>query len=927
MEKKSFLDQEPPPGYIAGIGRGATGFVTQADLGPARIPLPIVSLDKTDSEQFKDSPIDHISATAKEDLEAEEVYDEVEKYLERKRGKKRKTTDTRQSTESENSVVAKPESSGKSIQTIAEQFQDVKKDLASISKEEWELLPESGDFTRRNKRLRNELQEQQRFYRNSDMIALSLKDAGSTDLALDEANEQLENKNNNNNDDDDGDNNEDGSNIEDTGLSQDINLLELSKTKDRLLEQQLKLRNQKILSDNVDKNDYLEKLRSSNKFNIGDYQKTRRLFAKLRDTNPLNPQNWIASANLEVQAKQFTRAKKLIQEGCEKIPKSEEIWLTNLEINMEDIQVCKVIVADAIKYNFKSVKLWLKAVDLERDNLSKIRILRKALELLPKEPRLWLEIVKYEENATISIKMLEKATTIISDSLELWVALSELQNVDDSISTLITSIDHIQDSEKYKIWIKIAVLEEERSSNEVKISNYVEKAIDVFHSPNKNDELFSLAETCENEKHILTCRAIILKLLTINSDENVDELITKAKDSCNNGHIEISSSILFFITSNFPGKINAWLELITLKKNLKQYTDLFLTYEMAINSLPHDKTLYIMYATDRLKFDKNIEKVRSILAEGLQQLPNNEDLWLYTINVESKFGTDIIVKDLFENCLDTICDPSSNVWLKRVKFITNLGNYTEALRIVDEAISKFPREEAFYGQKCEILRLNGDLESVKSVLHDAIKQCPSNENSYIQLAKLYENDFSNVIKARSILDEALSKHPQNEHLHHARILLELETNNKTHALRLMSKALTLVPYSPLIWCDNIRLATKQQTKNVYAMALRKTEDNPLVILMIARDFWKTGKIDKANHFFKACLEKDDLFGDVYIYYYAFLLKYGTKEEMRLLESRISLKFEMLHGERWNTLVSRNEKRNVNELQLLREAAVEVSKSV
>lgn len=25
----------PPPGYVAGLGRGATGFVTRGDLGPA----------------------------------------------------------------------------------------------------------------------------------------------------------------------------------------------------------------------------------------------------------------------------------------------------------------------------------------------------------------------------------------------------------------------------------------------------------------------------------------------------------------------------------------------------------------------------------------------------------------------------------------------------------------------------------------------------------------------------------------------------------------------------------------------------------------------------------------------------------------------------------------------------------------------------
>lgn len=28
----------PPAGYIAGLGRGATGFITRSDLGTARVP-------------------------------------------------------------------------------------------------------------------------------------------------------------------------------------------------------------------------------------------------------------------------------------------------------------------------------------------------------------------------------------------------------------------------------------------------------------------------------------------------------------------------------------------------------------------------------------------------------------------------------------------------------------------------------------------------------------------------------------------------------------------------------------------------------------------------------------------------------------------------------------------------------------------------
>lgn len=33
---KDFLGKPAPAGYVAGLGRGATGFVTRPDIGPAR---------------------------------------------------------------------------------------------------------------------------------------------------------------------------------------------------------------------------------------------------------------------------------------------------------------------------------------------------------------------------------------------------------------------------------------------------------------------------------------------------------------------------------------------------------------------------------------------------------------------------------------------------------------------------------------------------------------------------------------------------------------------------------------------------------------------------------------------------------------------------------------------------------------------------
>lgn len=36
IPRKAFMDATPPPGYVAGLGRGATGFTTRSDIGPAR---------------------------------------------------------------------------------------------------------------------------------------------------------------------------------------------------------------------------------------------------------------------------------------------------------------------------------------------------------------------------------------------------------------------------------------------------------------------------------------------------------------------------------------------------------------------------------------------------------------------------------------------------------------------------------------------------------------------------------------------------------------------------------------------------------------------------------------------------------------------------------------------------------------------------
>lgn len=917
MERKAFLDQEPPPGYIAGIGRGATGFVTQADFGTSK-KLPLVTFESQGEADGNGRYADAVepyqpilSMVEKEDLEADKIYDDIEKYLNQRRHKKRKMghpDDDKNGTDPGGTHVEAEVS--KSISEIAEQFEDAKKELATVTAEQWQNLPEAGDFTKRNKRLREEMQNQQRFYRNSDMIALSLKDSGATDFALDEASDALDNKN---------------LQLEQGERTADkVDLIQLARTKDRLLENQIKMGKQS-LNEEVDKGVYLEQLNpASNRYNIGDFKRTRKLLAKLRETKPQNPQNWIASAKLEIEAKKFNRAKEIIQEGCEKCPKSEEIWLTNLEIHSGDMQASKVIVADAIKYNYKSLKLWLTAADLELDNLSKVRILRKALEWLPNVVDLWLNLVNYEEDKEIAIKILQKATTIIPGSLALWLKLADLQDSQKAIEVLMQAIEFISENERYLVWIRIAEIEERETANEIKVDKYIKNAFNAFTLPDKKIWI-EQAEKCDSDNLRVSCRVIMLNFLA-SSGESVEQMLESYKSELASNHKEVATSILVYLTSSHPDNVDVWLEYINLKRNMKQYSELFLVYETATLALPHNIELVTMYIDDIIQSEGNVQKIRSILYEAMEKNSNSERLWLYAINFEFQFGTVQICRDLFDACLGKIENPTTEIWLEKIRLERKLGEYDDAVATASEAIDRFPQSHQMYIQKGEILEIRGSFDDARIVYELGIGACACNSKLYICLARLYQTKLKNLIRARSILDQGLAKHPKDDLLHHSRVKLELDADNRVHAQRLLSKALVLVPSSPLLWCDNIRLAPKQQVKNMYASALKNTSDDPLIILTIAKDLWKLGKIDRSNQFFKACLEKDPHYGDAYIYHYAFLLKFGSREDMRDLEAQM-LERKTLHGHRWTLLLQSNETRRIGELQLLREAAVDVSKSL
>ena len=117
--RKDFLSQPAPENYVAGLGRGATGFTTRSDLGPAREgpseeqikealakraqalgaapPTAYGATEKKDDDEDEDrfqDPDSEVGLFAggaydKDDDEADRIYQDVDEKMDRRRKTRR----------------------------------------------------------------------------------------------------------------------------------------------------------------------------------------------------------------------------------------------------------------------------------------------------------------------------------------------------------------------------------------------------------------------------------------------------------------------------------------------------------------------------------------------------------------------------------------------------------------------------------------------------------------------------------------------------------------------------------------------------------------------------------------------------------------------------------------------------------------------
>ncbi|KAI0881712.1 pre-mRNA splicing factor [Annulohypoxylon maeteangense] len=916
--RRDFLSQPAPENYVAGLGRGATGFTTRSDLGPAREgpsedqikealakraaqlgfsdAAPAKKDEEDDNDERYQDPDNEVGLFAggvydKDDDEADRIYREIDEKMDKRRRARR---EAREKAEQEEYERKNPK--------IQQQFADLKRGLESVTEEEWAALPEVGDLTGKNRRSKQA--RQQRFYAVPDSVLAAAGSAGELGSTVM---------------DDGGASSTGGSSNQDGTMT---NFAKIGQARDKVLQVRLDQASQNGSATSgsatsVDPKGYLTSLAKSqlpdSAAQVGDINRVRELLESVTKTNPVNGPGWVAAARVEELAGKIVAARNLIARGCEHCPKNEDVWLENIRLN--EGRNAKIIAAQAIQKNNRSVRLWIEAMKLEDDSRSKKRVIRHALDHIPESEALWKEAVNLEEESDDARLLLAKATELIPLSVDLWLALARLETPENAQKVLNKARKHCPTS--YEIWIAAARLQEQLGQGE-KV-NVMKRAAQVLVKESampKREQWIAEAEKCEQEGAIITCGAIIRETLGYGLDEDDDRKDTwldDARDSTNRGMYETARAIYAYALRVFPTSKTIWLAAADLERTHGSKEDLWQVLEKAVNAVPRSEVLWMMLAKEKWQAGE-IDNARRVLARAFKQNPNNEDIWLAAVKLEAENGQIDQARGLLKTARQEA--PTDRVWMKSAAFERQLDDLDAALDLVQQALNLFPASAKLWMMKGQIYEDLGKPLQAREAYSTGVKAVPKSVPLWLLYSRL-EEKLGQLPKARSVLDRARLAVPKSAELWCESVRVERRAQNTKQAESLMERALRDVPKPEqgVLWTEKIwHLTTRPQRKPRALEAIKEVDNDPALLTAVGRIFWGERRLEKAQNWFEKALVRDPDLGDSWAWYYKFLLEHGTDEKREEVISKC-VGVEPRHGEVWQAIAKdpRNARRGVEEV--------------
>ena len=875
---------QPPPGYIPGLGRAAIGFVTRSDLGPMHLgneeemgpsSNPNTKQEETDRGDYSDTHFDKWSGFQgslfsggefdDEDREADKAYDRVDEYMDGRRNVRR---EKRIQMEIAKIRTTRP--------TIRQQFSDLKRDLATVSLDEWEGIPDIGE--RKIKRKKYE-----RFMPVPDnIISAGLGDGEMGASVIDTQGDE--------------------------GLGGTLtSLTDLGQARGQLLSLQLDKASDSVTGQSVvNKSGYLtglESLKINNETEISDIKKARLLLKSVLKTNPKNGSGWIAAARIEELDGKMEEARNIIAQGCQNCGgDSEDVWLEAARLAVP--KQSKGILAKGISQYPSSLKLWRAAAGKEIDPLQKKKLIRKALEFIPNSPILWKEVIELETEEEAKL-LLYKAVECIPYNVDMWLALAKLENYSNA-RVVLNKARHAIPTD-HGIWIHAAKLEETQNSDPGLVEAIILRAI---RNLTKNNVILSReawigeAESCEMSGSVMTSRAIIKCIITsqLEKGDYKRTWIIEATELIEKGSLETARNIYKEGLKVLADSKTLWIKAVELEEKYGGSEKVIFILSEAVKNCSKAVILWLMYAK-KVWRQGDIEGSRKILMDAKSKHPECDPIILAIVKFESQNKNYEAAEELLQEARKW--SESTSVWIVSSNLYREIGNYPKAIQLTEAALGLFPNTPKLWRLLTLIMEESGSTEfEVREIFEKALISCKSSPKLWVAAGN-YEYRKQSLTRARMILQEATLKIEKEPLIWLARVRLEVESDNPKIAENLLSKALQECPISGILWAEAIKLEPLYHKKAKSIDALKICETDEKVMLEVAKLFWHDKKYEKTRNWLRRSIALNPKFGDGWAYYYKFEESLGESGNLKEIIEKCR-EIVPTKGEAWREIAKKVE---------------------
>jgi pre-mRNA-processing factor 6 len=822
----------PPPGYIAGRGRGATGFASGVSR-EARIKADVekeADFGDMNFDKFTgySEPLFRSAFYNNEDFEADRIYNIVESRME---SAKKKSKRRNEEVSSLNVTEGMPD--------IYTEFSAAKSELVKVTEEQWNQLPVAQERLKA-KRPQNE------FHTNAPDSILGKKSGPP-------------------------------------GMPN--SMMQVGEGKKAVLEVSLRGESGGM---GVDAQDYLDQLATQQTAvaDISEVKKARLLFKSITKTDPGNSSGWIAAARLEEVSGNLQDAKVLVAMGLEHCPTAEDLWIAAVRLE-QDRQKAKSILRNAISRIPQSVTLRQLAVGMESKPDVQIRILQEALVHLPSAVPLWKNLVNLTKTKSDALLILARAVECCPDSEDLWLTYANLSSAQEAQRVLNQARKAIPTS--IPIWIAAAELADSVGADETVIDNMVMKAIESLsvHGVSKDKRSWlDLAKT--HGKSIKVAKSItrvvirgwILKALETKTPKEVKhEVFADFENFSFTQNNAIGMAVLRTAAFETPlaARKGIWVKLLKIMVESKvDNTDS--TFEKAVTSCPESEVLWLMFAKYVWSTMGDVDKARSILQRAMSVIPDSENIYLAAVRIEESVS--------FEHCRRILaearihCPSSCRVWMKSAQVERSCRQIEACLDICQDGLGRVAvKDPAAF--KLHIIPVHAlleasRLEEASAFSAKACEFCPNKPAVWFVAADV-QMKMKNWEKARAILERGRIRHPKDENLWWKGLLLEMEQHgpNSPAATLSLSRAIQACPGSGLLWSYAIATEPAVTRYSKCTTALQSCPADPLVVNAVAKFFWRGPRqFDKGRKWFESAIKLGPSFGEIWADYLAFEVSQG-----------------------------------------------------